>query len=83
MCPHSWDAFFLRTNMHGVWPRRPWCYILWHCNSVNAHACDTIIFDRIANTRSSDIHALFHALYVMRDFSIRPARRKSIYQGKK
>ena len=65
--------------MHGVWPRRSWCYIWWHCNSVNAHSCDATIFDRIENTRISDIHAL----YQMRDFSIRPARRKSIYQGRK
>ena len=22
---HSWDVCVLRTNMHGMWPRRPWC----------------------------------------------------------
>ena len=22
---HSWDVCVLRTNMHGMWLRRPWC----------------------------------------------------------
>ena len=24
ICPHSWDTCVLRTNMHVMWPRRPW-----------------------------------------------------------
>ena len=25
ICPYSWDARVVPTNMHGIWPRRLWC----------------------------------------------------------
>ena len=25
--PHSWDACVVPTNMHGIWPRGPWCWV--------------------------------------------------------
>ena len=26
-CPHSWYARVEPSNMHGMWPRRPWCEV--------------------------------------------------------
>ena len=25
VCPHSWNSRVVPTNMHDMWPRRPWC----------------------------------------------------------
>ena len=80
---HSWDASPVPTNMHGMWPRRPWCEVKvrrMSSNHVNAHALNTTIIIIDSQARVIQVHKYGHLNVRLFDSS---CRRESIYLPRK